>query len=653
MIRRKVKFTPAQSSWQPTRKELKALKERTFTKNLKRVDEIWPYLSEKYSEVVAVNDPYSTPPISLTYSELASFIDHAASALKSFNIGKGEVVALFAENSPKWLIADQAIMRVGAANAVRGISAPKDELKYILRHSQSVALFIQSSDVLESLDLSSEEKNQIKLIVQLDGKSSDSNILDWDTLIDVGQQNKFTDNINNQSNNLSDEIATILYTSGTTGRPKGVPLTHKNLLHQIKSLVCVANPNPGSAVLSVLPIWHSYERSAEYYFFSCGCTQTYTTIKNLKNDLPRVKPVIMATVPRLWEAIYLGFNDAIKTMPKFRRRLIEMSVKNSSSYKFSLRKLKNNLIYHSSIKSRFFSLLNLFMRMPLHFLSARILWPKVKKQLCGGNLQFPISGGGAISSHVDLFFESIGIELLVGYGLTETSPVVSCRRTWKNIRGSAGTPLPETYLKVVDPDSKITLGVMEKGLIFAKGPQVMNGYIKNEEETKKVLDPDGWFNTGDLGFIKRDGTLIITGRKKDTIVLSSGENIEPGPLEEALLGIKLIEQVMIVGQDEKNLGALIVLNLDEAQKFMIKGGSSLEDNPANFFENESFKNFLRSEINKSLKSRNNSRREERVFGIAFVEKFTIDNGLLTQTLKQRRDKIRERDRAIISSIFHT
>ena len=652
MIRRKVKFTPAQSSWQPTRKELKALKERTFTKNLKRVDEIWPYLSEKYSEVVAVNDPYSNPPISLTYSELASFIDQAASALKSFNIGKGEVVALFAENSPKWLIADQAIMRVGAANAVRGISAPKDELKYILGHSQSVALFIQSSDVLESLDLSSEEKNQIKLIVQLDGKSSDSNIFDWDTFIDVGQQNQFTDNINNLSNNLSDENATILYTSGTTGRPKGVPLTHKNLLHQIQSLVCVANPNPGSAVLSVLPIWHSYERSAEYYFFSCGCTQTYTTIKNLKNDLPRVKPVIMATVPRLWEAIYLGFNDAIKTMPKFRRRLIEMSVKNSSSYKFSLRKLKNNLIYHSSIKSRFFSFLNLFMRMPLHFLSAIILWPKVKKQLCGGNLQFPISGGGAISSHVDLFFESIGIELLVGYGLTETSPVVSCRRTWKNIRGSAGTPLPETHLKVVDPDSKITLGVMEKGLIFAKGPQVMNGYIKNEEETKKVLDPDGWFNTGDLGFIKRDGTLIITGRKKDTIVLSSGENIEPGPLEEALLGLKLIEQVMIVGQDEKNLGALIVLNLDEAQKW-ITGGSSLEDNPANLIENESFKNFLRSEINKSLKSRNNSRREERVFGIAFVEKFTIDNGLLTQTLKQRRDKIRERDRAIISSIFHT
>jgi len=279
----------------------------------------------------------------------------------------------------------------------------------------------------------------------------------------------------------------------------------------------------------------------------------------------------------------------------------------------------------------------------------------------GGRLRTAISGGGALAPYVDGFFEAVGIELLVGYGLTETSPVLTCRRQWANRRGSAGQPLADTSLRIVDPESRQTLAIGERGLVLARGPQVMAGYWGKPEATAKVLDGEGWFDTGDLGLLMGDGTLVLTGRAKDTIVLSSGENIEPGPLEDALAALPMVEQVMVVGQDRRQLGLLLVPKAEalaawaSAQGLPVAKGSevgaagppSADPLPAD----PALLKALNREFNRVLAARAGSRPDERLAGVAVVAPFTIENGLLTQTLKQRRDRIAQRDAAAIEALY--
>jgi len=246
--------------------------------------------------------------------------------------------------------------------------------------------------------------------------------------------------------------------------------------------------------------------------------------------------------------------------------------------------------------------------------------------------------------------------LLVGYGLTETSPVLTCRRQWANRRGSAGQPLADTSLRIVDPESRRPLAIGQRGLVLARGPQVMAGYWRKPEATAKVLDAEGWFDTGDLGLLLADGTLVLTGRAKDTIVLSSGENIEPGPLEDALAALPMVEQVMVVGQDRRQLGLLLVPKAEALAAWALDQGLPVPEGaplggagplPAD----PGLLKALGREFNRVLAARPGSRPDERIAGVAVVAPFTIENGLLTQTLKQRRDRIAQRDAGAIESLY--
>ena len=600
---------------------------------------------------MAVDAPHAAHPERLSYQALAERIDQAAAAFRSLQIGSGDVVGLFAENSPRWLVADQGLMRAGAIDAVRGAAAPVEELRYILEDSSAVALVVQTADLLQRLQLPAELQERLRFVLVLEG-AAPAGALDFDTFLGLANGQEAPDPITGRDRaSAPATTATILYTSGTTGRPKGVPLTHANLLHQMRSLACVTRPEPGSPVLSVLPIWHSYERSAEYYFFSCACSQSYTTIKQLKKDLPRVKPVIMATVPRLWEAVQAGFEDAVKTFPASRQRLLRAALANSTAFTLARRRSRDLMIQPLRKRDRLKAAAEASRRWPAHALASKLIWPKLRQQLSGGALRYPINGGGAIAPHVDAFFEAVGIELLVGYGLTETSPVVSCRRPWRNIRGSSGLPLPDTEFRIVDADSRKPLGFRERGVVLVRGPQVMAGYLGKPEATAKVLDADGWFDTGDLGMLLPDGSVVLTGRAKDTIVLSSGENIEPGPLEEALVSSPLIEQVMLVGQDERQLGALVVPRADAIKAWASSQGCDPGDDLGGHPGDQRLLKLLRGELNRLLADRAGSRADERLAGVALVEPFSIENGLLTQTLKQRRDRITERDRSLIESVY--
>ena len=629
--------------------ETMALQRHGHTQSFSRVDAMWPWLADRYGTITALDAPHATHPEQFSFGELAQRIATAAAAFEAKGVRENDVVALFSENSPRWLVADQALMRCGAADAVRGASAPVEELRYILDDSKATALVVQNADLWRRLALTPEQQTRLKVVVQLEGDPVDE-LTGWDALLASAVGLAPLQRSQDLAGAAS-PVATILYTSGTTGQPKGVPLTHANLLHQIRSLACVAYPKPGDPVLSVLPIWHAYERSASYYFLSCACTQTYTTIKQLKKDLPRVQPIAMATVPRLWESVQAGFEEVVKTFPPSRQRLLRAALSNSAAQRQALRRANDLMLEPVSWAGRFQAAGVACLRWPLHALASVLLWPKVRRQLSGGQLAYPISGGGAIAPHIDAFFEAVGIELLVGYGLTETSPVISCRRPWRNIRGSSGLPLPGTEFCVVDPESGVPLGFRQRGRVLVRGPQVMGGYWGKPEATAKVLDADGWFDTGDLGMLLADGSVALTGRAKDTIVLSSGENIEPGPLEDVLVASPLIEQVMLVGQDERQLAALIVPRAEAIVDWARQQGLNLADDLGGKPGDQALLRLLMQECNRLLKQRVGARGDERLAGVVLVDPFTIDNGLLTQTLKQRRDRITARDHARIRGMY--
>ena len=633
------------ASWTPSACEQEALQSHGHIQGLERVDAVWPWLAAEHGTITAVDAPHAAHPERFSFAELEQRIATAAAAFRRQGVQPGDVVALFAENSPRWLVADQGLMRCGAADAVRGASAPVEELRYILEDCNATALVVQNADLWRRLDLTASQRQRLRLVLQLEGEPAEG-VLGWEAFLASGAgQQTVTASRDRRA------IATVLYTSGTTGQPKGVPLTHANLLHQMRSLACVAHPKPGSPVLSVLPIWHAYERSASYYFLSCACTQTYTTIKQLKKDLPRVKPIAMATVPRLWESVQAGFEDVLKTFPASRQRLLRAALANSAAQRKALRTARNLLLQQVSLSGRITAAATAVLRWPLHALASALIWPKLRLQLSGGQLAYPISGGGAIAPHIDAFFEAVGIELLVGYGLTETSPVVSCRRPWRNIRGSSGLPMPDTEFRIVDPESGVALGFREQGRVLVRGPQVMGGYLGKPEASAKVLSADGWFDTGDLGMLLPDGSVALTGRAKDTIVLSSGENIEPGPLEEALVASPLIEQVMLVGQDERQLGALLVPRVEPIRAWAMGQGLAVAEDLGGRPGEPALLNLLMRECNRMLRLRPGARGDERLCGVGLVEPFSIDNGLLTQTLKQRRDRIGRRDAAVIQWIY--
>ncbi len=262
--------------------------------------------------------------------------------------------------------------------------------------------------------------------------------------------------------------------------------------------------------------------------------------------------------------------------------------------------------------------------------------------------------------YLENFFEIVGVQLLVGYGLTETSPVLTARRPWRNPRGASGQPIPKTEIRIVDPVSRQPLHQGERGVILARGPQIMQGYYQNPEATAQAIDSEGWFNTGDLGWLTSQNDLIITGRAKDTIVLSNGENIEPQPLEDACLRSPYIAQIMVVGQDQRSLGALIMPNLEALQQWAAAQKLFLElpheENLANFqsisCDSRLVQDLFRQELNREVKNRPGYRPDDRIGPFRFIlEPFSVENGTMTQTLKVRRPVVAERYHDMINGMF--
>ena len=279
----------------------------------------------------------------------------------------------------------------------------------------------------------------------------------------------------------------------------------------------------------------------------------------------------------------------------------------------------------------------------------------------GNEVKSFFSGGGSLAKHLDDFYEIVGIPILVGYGLTETSPVTNARKLNRNFRKTSGQPLPETEIKIVDPTTKETLPPGETGLVLIRGPQVMQGYYKKPEATAKAIDSEGWFDSGDLGWVTPANDLVLTGRAKDTIVLTNGENIEPQPIEDACVRSKYIDQMMLVGQDQRSLGALIVPNLEALQQWVndqkldlnLPSPDANESELANSdLDNQAIQSLFRQELNREVKNRPGYRPDDRIGTFKLIlEPFSIDNGMMTQTMKIKRPVITEHYQQLIETLF--
>ncbi|GMH20266.1 hypothetical protein Nepgr_022107 [Nepenthes gracilis] len=640
------------------------------------VPDIWRTSAEKFPDRVALVDPYHDPPSKLTYKELEQEILNFSEGLRVVGVEPDEKLALFADNSCRWLIADQGIMATGAINVVRGSRSSIQELLQIYNHSESVALVVDSPDLLSRITKLFCSQATMKFVILLWGDKSHIasevleklSIFNYREIIELGRESRKvllgSDNARKRYTYEainSDDIATLIYTSGTTGDPKGVMITHQNLLHQVNNLWNLVPVEAGDRFLSMLPSWHAYERASEYFIFTYGIEQVYTSVKNLKEDLKKYQPDYLISVPLVYETLYSGIQKQITASSAVRRTVALTFIRISLAY-MELKRIYEGkyLTRRKQQHSHLVALLDwLWARTiaailwPIHALAKSLLYRKIHSSI--GISKAGISGGGSLPRHVDNFFEAIGILLQNGYGLTETSPVIAARHPACNVLGSVGPPLPHTEIKIVDTETDVVLPAGSKGIIKVRGPQVMKGYYRNPQATIQVLDEDGWLNTGDIGWMAPHhsagrsrlcgGVLVLEGRAKDTIVLITGENVEPSELEEAAMRSSLIQQIVVIGQDQRRLGAIIVPDKEEA--LLAAKKLSIVDADASELSREKLTSLLYRELKTWT-----SGCSFQIGPVLLVdEPFTIDNGFVTATMKVRRDRVAARYKEEIANLY--
>lgn len=606
----------------------------------------------EYNDENAILDTHNG--VELTFSKASESINLLASAFQSKGVQKGDFVALFSENNGLHLVCHHAIMKAGACSVLRGTSSPNEELEYILNHSDAKGLVLPDYKSLERLaDIINNNQNLLFIVILFEKGNRPENINKpvhtVKEFMELGQNREFTD-----PGLTLDDNSLMMYTSGTTGFPKGVLHTHRSILSQMLPIKKAIVLNRGDNSLQILPVWHAYEMTTQSAFFAYGLYLHFTTLQKLKEDMKKYEIKMMTSVPRIWEAVRLGIYQNLKKKSELAYLLFDFAVKTSISYKihkmYSEKRITNKTTGYNILSNLYHKIIRSFIK-PLHVYFSNTLYKKIKDTV-GLNFNASISGGGALSLKDELFYDALGINLRSGYGITETAPVLSVRQANdKNYLGSVGRPLFATEIKIVDTNEGFELGAFQKGLVMARGPQIMKGYYKDEEATKKVIDNEGWFNTGDLGWLTYDNNLILVGRMKETIVLSNGENIEPVPIEEACLQSNYIEQIILVGQDESSLGALVVPTQDAlekcglAMKDMNKGSNLAIKNPV-------LKELIKKEIDNYIKSKPNLKPFEKIQNFEVLnDGFNQENGLLSQTGKLKRNKIFDKYHEFIEKMF--
>ena len=532
-----------------------------------------------------------------TWGETSASIQKLAKVLKD-NIVEGDRCLLVSENRPEWLISDLAIMLSNGITVPAYTTYTEKDYKYLIEDCQPSVIIVSNDEMYNKLKNIIQEKDFIKKVIT------------FDEVKNIQQKNKYLkfDSIINNQLNENDKIknknlkrnspACIIYTSGTSGNPKGVILSHGGILNNLEGAQEILKPliDKKPTFLTWLPLSHSYEHTVQFVQIAVSAKVFYAEkIEKLLENISQAKPTIMTAVPRFYQNLYNKININMKKATGLKAKLIKLTI-NLGKKKLLGKKM-------NFFEQFMDSLVNILVR------------KKVKKQF-GGNLKAFVSGGGALDKEIGEFLNSIGLPTLQGYGLTETSPVVSCNPIHKIRVDTVGPPFKVNKVKIAGD-----------GEILVKGENVMLGYWNKKEDTAKVLK-DGWLYTGDIGEIDpNDGYLKITDRKKDIIVSAGGDNISPAKIENQLTNSPAIEQSMVYGEGKNYLVALIV--------------------PSKEFigQKEKIKEII-NEINKNLTL------VEKVKNFSLLdENFSIENGLLTPKMKVKRNKVIQKYQNILENFY--
>ena len=560
--------------------------------------------------------------VPISTKEFGRLIEKFCLGLKDLGAKAGEKVVLLAENSPWWVIIDYAVLCLGGVTVPIYTSLVPEQVKYIINDSEAKTVICGSPELWEKLTAVRKSLRNVKRFVLLQGPPprgtySLTQVLDRGQALAKKQPKLFQKLVNAVK---PGDLASIVYTSGTTGLPKGVMLSHSNFASNINTLASIIDFNPGDTELVFLPLSHVLARMVAFAFLSRGTSLAFAeSLETVAQNLIEVKPTILVTVPRVLEKIYTRIMDTVLAGSGLKKKLFFWALRVGHQYgslKLAGRKPGFGLSFRRSLASR-------------------LVFAKVVAKT-GGRIRFMVSGGAPLSKDIAEFFYAMGLNVLEGYGLTETSPVIAVN-TFEHVRfGTVGRPIPGVEVRIA-----------RDGEILTKGPNVMRGYYKKLRETREVFK-GGWFHTGDIGHLDEDGYLVITDRKKDLIVTSGGKNIAPQPIENLFQKNSYISQAVVVGGSRKFIAALIVPDFEKLEAYARKKEIPFQGR-RDLVARQEVMDFYLDEVDRMTP---HLASYEKVKKIALLDReFDIVQGEITPTLKVRRKIVEEKYKSVIEALY--
>lgn len=563
----------------------------------------------------------------ITFKELHNNINAYSKGFIELGLQKGESIAIFSENNPDWINITLGANNTGLIDIPRGETSTNIELEYILSESKPKILIVEDKKILDKIDLKKHpEIIHLYSIKKIDGVKNINELKE----LGIKSNAKLFEV---QPNDTAGRI----YTSGTTANPKGVELSHYNFISNVVALQDMLHLTLEDKCISYLPAWHAFERTQKYLAMYTGINSFYTSVGSLTADLKIQHPTLVTVVPRILNVAHKKVLEAVnkRGFEKIFKALYPIALKYHKTDS-TITKIINYIPYK---------------------IADKIFFEKVRK-IFGNNVKYLVSGSSGLPHNVEDFFVAAGMDVLEGYGLTETSPVISGRIPKKKMYYTVGPLLKGIEGKIINPETKEVLPQGVEGIICVKGPNIMKGYYNNKEETDKVLSQDGWFNTGDRGYFTKEKTLIIKGREKEIIKLSSGENINPTLLEDTLTSSKYIATAIVIGEDSwKNLGALILPNFDEIKEYYKNNNITYDENaPLRTLIESPNKNKIpeiqklySNEINRLINTNTKFKSYDHIKDFEFIEELTVGEEL-TATLKIIRHRVMKKYEYLVNKM---
>ncbi|MEQ9365035.1 MAG: AMP-binding protein [Leptospirales bacterium] len=581
--------------------------------------------------------------------------------LHRLNVSQGEKLGFLCDNRYEWNLICLGLNSMGCVDVPRGCDATSGDITYILNHTRTATVICEHEKMLKHLIQLLPELPHVKNVILIDPPSKFRKLDEHKAAL--GNKIKlhfFIDALTIGEELLEQhgeallkkrgeairphDLATIIYTSGTTGAPKGVMLDHRALCWSVSQVQHTLPMNERDRCVVFLPPWHIAERMLEVTMMACGASMAPSGVVSLTADLTAVKPTIFVSVPRVWEGLHKRVFDTVRKQPEKRQKIFRFALNVAMTYADIMDNLldrfaeveEEKAVDRIARKGISLALLPIYAVLSV---PASLILSKVKNVL-GGQIRFAVSGTGAIPQNVATFFRALGVPILDAWGMTETTGAAVCSALPWPKRGAIGKPLPGVQIQLRDDTGKVISRHGVKGVLWMKAPSVMQGYFEAPEKTQAVLQ-DGWMSSGDSCMWTLDGDLKFSGRAKDTIVLASGENVEPGPVEAKLLDSEAIAQVVVCGQDERTLTAIIVPDWDAARHAMTAAGVTPPEDQAAWNGDKSVRKFYQSIIKERISNATGFKSFEKVSDFYIVPKDFEKGRELTESMKIKRNAVFE------------